>query len=204
MAEVFDVLKADHGNMQLLLAALEHSPGHAAGASQEVLRARKAAADRLVIDAARHEAAEQEYFWPAVRERLGRGNQLADEASAQEQEVSDALARLGKLESADDEFDQVLADLIPAVRRHLAFEEAQVWPQMRQALSPFQARELADQLSQAAEPAAAGPQPHASSQPRGSSQTGGSARPRARKVPESAEAAADKLNNAVSRRRPKG
>lgn len=201
MAEVFDVLRADHGDIQLLLAALEHSPGHAAGASQEVLRARKAAAERLVIDAARHEAAEQEYFWPAVRERLGRGNQLADEASAQEQEVSDALTRLGKLEAADDEFDGLLADLIPAVRRHLAFEEAQVWPQMRQALSPFQVRELGDQLSQAPEQAA---ERAARPQARGSAQPKGSARPKGRKVPESAEAAADKLNNAVSRRRPKG
>lgn len=201
MAEVFDVLRADHGNLQLLLAALEHSPGHAAGASQEVLRARKAAAERLVIDAARHEAAEQEYFWPAVRERLGHGNQLADEASAQEQEVTDALARLGKLESADDEFDQALADLIPALRRHLAFEEAQVWPQMRTALSPFQVRELADQLSQAAEQAAErAPRPQAG----GSAQTRGSARARGRKVPESAEAAAGKLDKAARRGRPKG
>jgi hypothetical protein len=159
MAEVFDVLKADHADIQLLLAALEHSPGHAAGASQEVLRARQAAAERLVLDAARHEAAEEEYFWPAVRERLGRGNQLADEASAQEQEVSDALTRLGKLEAADDEFGELLADLIPA----------------------------AEDAGRAARP-----------QPRGS------ARPKDRKVPESAEAAAGKLNSAVRRSRPQG
>ncbi len=118
MADVFEVLRADHGDVRLLLAALESSPGHAAGASQQVLKARKLAAERLKsIDSSRHEAAEQEYFWPAVRERLGDGSKLADEASAQEQEGLDALARLDQLEPDDDEFDELLAELIPAARR---------------------------------------------------------------------------------------
>ena len=126
MADVFEVLRADHGDVRLLLAALESSPGHAAGASQQVLKARKLAAERLVIDSSRHEAAEQEYFWPAVRERLGDGSKLADEASAQEQEGLDALARLDQLEPDDDEFDELLAELIPAARRHIEFEETRV------------------------------------------------------------------------------
>jgi hypothetical protein len=39
MADVVEILRSDHGDVQLLLAALENSPGHAAGATQAVLRA---------------------------------------------------------------------------------------------------------------------------------------------------------------------
>jgi hemerythrin-like domain-containing protein len=189
MADVFEVLRADHGDVRLLLAALESSPGHAAGASPQVLKARKLAAERLVIDSSRHEAAEEEYFWPAVRERLGDGSKLADEASAQEQAGRAALARLDQLEPDDDEFDELLAELIPAARRHIEFEETRVWPPLRQALSPFQARELGDQIREATERATARPQPR------------GAARPKGRKTAGSAAAAAGKLNSAVSRRR---
>jgi hemerythrin-like domain-containing protein len=149
MADVFEVLRADHGDVQLLLAALENGPGHSAGASPPALAARKEAAQRLVIESSRHEAAEEEYFWPAVRARLGHGNKLADEAIGQEQEAKEALSRLDKLEADDDEFDQVLAEVIPAARRHIEFEENRVWPEMRQALSPGVARDLGDKLDKA-------------------------------------------------------
>jgi hemerythrin-like domain-containing protein len=185
MADVFEILRSDHGDVQLLLAALENSPGHAGGATPAVLRARQAAAGRLVIDTARHEAAEEEYIWPAVRAQLGHGNQLADQASAQETEIREALARLDKLEAGDDEFDELLAELIPAARRHLEFEETQVWPQMRKAFSPLQARELGNKVAAAAGRTAAG-------------------RPGGRKPAGSAEAAAGQLNGAVSRRRAAG
>ncbi|HEX3491003.1 MAG TPA: hemerythrin domain-containing protein [Streptosporangiaceae bacterium] len=185
MADLFEILRSDHGDVQLLLAALENSPGHAAGATQAVLRARKAAAERLVIDSARHEAAEEEYIWPAVRAQLGHGNQLADQASAQEMELMAALARLDKLEADDDQFDELLAELIPATRRHLEFEETRIWPEMRTAFSPLQARELGNKVAEAAERTAAG-------------------RPGGRKPAGSAQAAAGKLNGAVSRRRAAG
>jgi hypothetical protein len=189
MPDVFEVLGDVHGDVRLLLAALENSPGHAAGASQPVLRARKAAAGRLVTDATRHAAAEGKHLWPAVRDRLGDGNMLADEALARDLAAGEALARLDKVESDDDEFDELLAEIIPAVRGNLEFEEVRVWPQLRQALSPFQARELGDQLRDAAERAAARPQP------------GAPARPKGRKAADSAVAVAGKLNNAATRRR---
>jgi hypothetical protein len=181
MPVVFEVLRDVHGDVRLLLAALENSPGHAAGASQPVLRARKAAALRLVTDATRHAAAEGEHFWPAVRDRLGDGNMLADEVLARELAAGEALARLDKVEAGDDEFDELLAEIIPAVRRNLEFEEVRVWPQLRQALSPFQAREVGDQVREAAERAPA--------------------RPKGRKAADSAVAVAGKLSDAASRRR---
>ena len=40
----------------------------------------------LVIAESQHEAIEEQFFWPAVREAVDNGDELADEAIAQEQE----------------------------------------------------------------------------------------------------------------------
>ncbi|MGH3409231.1 MAG: hemerythrin domain-containing protein [Streptosporangiaceae bacterium] len=165
MPDAFEVLRADHAEVEQMLAVLEGTPGHAAGAGQTVLAARQEVARRLVMDSSRHEAAEEQYFWPAVRERLADGGDLADQAIAQEQEAKETLARLDKLTASDDEFDQVLDAFIPAARRHIEFEETCVWPGLRQALSAQQARELGDQLEQAREHGPTRPHPHTPASP---------------------------------------
>jgi len=65
--------------------------------------------EQLIIEESRHEALEEMYFWPAVRDRLESGDTLADEATGQEQ---DAKAGAGpawtKLGPDDGEFEQLL------------------------------------------------------------------------------------------------
>ena len=165
MPDAFEVLRADHAAVEQMLTALENSPGHSAGAGSTVLAARKEVAQRLVIDSSQHEAAEEQYFWPAVRQRLANGGDLADQAIAQEQEAKEALARLDKLDADHDEFDQVIAGFIPAARRHIEFEETRVWPGLRGALSSTEAQELGDKLSQAKELGPTRPHPHTSASP---------------------------------------
>ena len=165
MPDAFEILRSDHAAVEQMLAALETSPGHSAGAGSTVVAARKEVAQRLVIDSSRHEAAEEEYFWPTVRARLADGDTLADEAIAQEQEAKEALARLDKLDAEQDEFDEVIAALIPAVRRHIEFEETQVWPFLRDALGGAEARELGEKLAKAKEHGPTRPHPHTPANP---------------------------------------
>jgi hypothetical protein len=101
------------------------------------------------MDWSLHGAAEDRYFWPAVRERLPDGGKLASEASAQELSAGDALARLSRLDPDTDEFDQVVATLIPAARQHIEFEETRVWPALREELSSAEARQLGEKLGRA-------------------------------------------------------
>ena len=84
MPDAFEVLAEDHAEVKQMLNELESTPGHSAGATEAVLAARKRLAQRLVMESSRHEAAGEQYFWPAVRDRLGCGNQLAGEAIGQE------------------------------------------------------------------------------------------------------------------------
>jgi hypothetical protein len=149
MSDVFSVLRADHAEVRQMLLALEASPGCAAGAGQSVLAARKEVVARLVIESARHQAAEAELLRPVVRRRLGGGGRLAGQATAQQRRVRAVLARLGQLEPTDRDFDRLVTELIPAARREMEFEEASVWPALRQVLSPAESQDLGSTMERA-------------------------------------------------------
>jgi hypothetical protein len=89
------------------------------------------------------------HFWPAVRERHPRGDDLADTAARQEQEVREVLGLLGWLDASMPEFENVLARYIKAGRDHFLFEETRVWPGLSQALSERDAADLGQRLERA-------------------------------------------------------
>jgi hemerythrin-like domain-containing protein len=167
MADVFEVLGADHAQVKDMLVALQESQAHTlAGKAGEVVQAaRQEVAQLLIIDSSRHEAAEEQYFWPIVRERLTDGNQLADEAIAQESEAKSVLARLDKANSGDEEFTALIAEFIPAAQAHIAFEENQVWPSLRVALTPAEAEELGAKIKRAEDKGPTRPHPHTPANP---------------------------------------
>ncbi|MBO0771135.1 MAG: hemerythrin domain-containing protein [Actinobacteria bacterium] len=159
MPSVWQVLSQDHEEVKKMLSELEQGPTAAAGASEQDLARRKALAEQLVIEESRHEAVEEMYFWPAVRDKLPDGDRLADEATRQEQEGKEVLDKLGKLEAGQPEFEQLLGQFTEDGREHIGFEETQVWPGMREALSPQEANELGDKLEQAKKTAPTRPHP---------------------------------------------
>jgi Hemerythrin HHE cation binding domain len=188
MTDAFTVLSADHTEVTSMLDALGSTPGHAAGASEAVLTARKEVAEQLVIVSSAHEATEEQYFWPVVRDRLDDGDALADEAIGQEGHAKEVLARLDKLDVADAEFDQLLAEYIPAALAHIEFEETRVWPGMRLALSAQESSDLGDKIRAAREKAPTRPHPNTP------------ASPGVLKAVGPAVAAVDKLRDAASAR----
>jgi hypothetical protein len=165
MSDVFEVLAADHAEVKLMLTALEDSTGQAAGTSDAVLSARTPIAQLLVIDSSKHEAAEEQYFWPAVRKHVGDGDSLADHAISQESEAKEVLNKLDKLDARDAEFDHLIGEFGPAAREHIQFEEGQVWPKLRAALTPEEAIELGEQVRKAKERGPTRPHPHTPADP---------------------------------------
>jgi hemerythrin-like domain-containing protein len=159
MADVFEVLEADHADVKGMLTVLAESPGHAV--QDDVLQtARQDVVDYLVMDSSRHEAAEEQYFWPTVRERVPNGNELADKAISQETKAKEILAKLDKASSRDKEFDDLIVEFIPAARQHIAFEENRVWPSLRESLSPAESEELGEKIQRAEQKGPTRPHPH--------------------------------------------
>jgi len=160
MTDVFAVLGQDHFDVEAMLAELEEGPTGDTGASENQLALRKKMAETLIIEESKHEALEEMYFWPAVREYLSGGDMLADEATGQEQEAKHVLAELDKLDASDSQFEERLGTFIKAAREHIDFEETQVWPTLRSALSADAAEELGTKIAEGKRTAPTRPHPH--------------------------------------------
>ena len=171
-----------------MLAELEKGPTAASGATADQLALRKKMAQQLVIEESKHEAVEEMYFWPAVREHLNDGDDLANQAQQQEQEGKEVLDKLDKAAAEDAEFEKLLAQFVKDGREHIAFEESRVWPRLRAALSAEQAGEIGRKLEEGKKTAPTRPHPHTPASP-GVLKTAGPA-----------AAAADRLRDAATGR----
>ena len=75
------------------------------------------------------------------------------------------LAELDKLQAGDAEFERLLAKFIIDAREHIAFEETQVWPGLRTALSADKAAELGTKITEGKKAAPTRPHPHTPTSP---------------------------------------
>jgi hemerythrin-like domain-containing protein len=165
MADVFDVLATDHVEVKRMLAELGKGPTMATGANPDQLVLRKRMAEELVIEESKHEAVEEMYFWPAVREHLPDGDVLADQAVSQEQEAKEVLDKFDKLDASDPEFERLLVKFTAAARAHIDFEEQRVWPGLRSAMTAAMAGEIGTKLAEAKKIAPTRPHPHTPGSP---------------------------------------
>ena len=165
MPDVFQVLLQDHDEVKAMLAQLEEGPRSSTGATAEQLAFRKRSVEAVIIAESKHEAAEQIYFWPAVK-RLGPDGQRVAEAGLQQEAQADpVLADLDKLQPDDEGFEERLAVFTAAARAHIAYEEAHAWPLLRATISADEAQALGDQIARAKKLAPTRPHPHVPAQP---------------------------------------
>jgi len=142
MEDVFDVLVEDHEEIRQALAELEKGPTAATGATEDQLMLRKIMTEELIIEEAKHEEIELACVWPAVRGHVRGGGQLADRAVCAELEIVALLAELDQLDVCQPDFERLLGAFTQAAREHFDFEERQVWPRLRSALTAKAADEL--------------------------------------------------------------
>lgn len=165
MADVFEVLKQDHEEVKAKLAQLEQGPTASRGATPDQLTERKRIAQEVIIEESKHEVAEQQYFWPAVRELGPEGDRIADEAIGQERDAERMLAELDRLDPDDDRFETLLTGFTSDARSHIAFEEGHAWPLLRGAISTDRMNELGNKIVRAKQMAPTRPHPNVPPQP---------------------------------------
>ncbi|KAB2365748.1 hemerythrin domain-containing protein [Actinomadura montaniterrae] len=168
MTDVFTVLADDHTEVKQMLTELEAGSAGASEASvhgEDGLRLRKKMVERLIIEESKHEAVEEEYFWPAVRELLTEGDRLADRAVEQEQAAKKVLNELIGLDAGEPRFEELLANLITAGRAHIAFEETEVWPALRKVMTDERAERLGEKLERGKKLAPTRPHPNTPPKP---------------------------------------
>ena len=113
----------------------------------------------LIIAESQHEAVEEQFFWPAVREALSDGDELADEAIAQEQEGKKLLQRLENRTPGDPEYHRALQKFVKAGRDHIMYEQDVVWPVFEAAVSREEREKLGEKMEAAKKIAPTRPHP---------------------------------------------
>ncbi|MFC6086269.1 hemerythrin domain-containing protein [Sphaerisporangium aureirubrum] len=160
MANVFEVLEKDHDEVKSMMAELETGSPPAREGESRRTPGRKQLVDQLIMEESKHEAVEEQYFWPVVRELVPGGHELADEAVRQEQKAKFTLEDLIGYQPGETRYEQMLTGLIQEAREHIAFEEERVWPELRLVLSPERSVELGTKIERAKKMAPTRPHPH--------------------------------------------
>ncbi|OBG15713.1 hemerythrin [Mycolicibacterium celeriflavum] len=104
-------LRDDHKSVLGMLEVLDGAPS---GTGAEVSGLRTMVTN-LIIAESQHEAIEQQFFWPAVRDVIGDG--LADEAIAQEQAGKKLLQTLEDKEPGDPEDREKIGEQLEAAKK---------------------------------------------------------------------------------------
>jgi hypothetical protein len=154
------VLGRQHNQVNYLLKQLQALPSRTTGGSAGQMAARKSIVDMITVRLAGHETAEEEHFWPLVRTALPDGDQYADQAIEQEQQGTDTLARLARLEPDSREFDELVEQLVAQLREHVAFEDM-VFLKVRAAVPQDALDRLGEKLLSAVKTAPTRPHKHA-------------------------------------------
>jgi hypothetical protein len=142
MPDVLEVPGAAHREMEQMLYLLRGAAEPTAG-----LRERGGA---LVSAVARHEAAEVQYSWPAVKVEAAEGDPLAAEGAEQETGAREMLTEPDGTAPGDPLFILLMTRFSRAARAHIACVEQQVWPGLRTALAADEACWLGGELAAAA------------------------------------------------------
>jgi len=148
-------LRQDHKSVLGMLEVLDGAPS-GDGATSSGL---STMVTNLVIAESQHEAIEEQFFWPAVREVLDDGDALADRAVEQEQEGKKLLQRLEDGVPGDPDYQEALKAFVKAGRDHIAYEQEVVWPAFEAAVSREDLMKMGEKLEAAKKVAPTRPHP---------------------------------------------
>ena len=154
---VIDILVEDHREVEELFQELER-PAAGPARRQEVLTA-------AIAELVRHSVAEEMYLYPAAREVLPDGDQIADREIDDHSQAEQAMKRLERLQPDDPQFDAEVRVLTTSVREHITDEEENLFPRLREACSAEQLVELGGKVERAKRIVPTRPHPSAPSTP---------------------------------------
>lgn len=155
--DLIDVIVGDHRAVESVFVELEDRtvpPEH-----------RRALADHVIAELVRHSVAEEEFMYPAAREVLDDGDELADHELEEHAEAERLMKELDGLDPTDSRFDELLSKLIADIRHHVEDEEKDLLPRLQSACSDDQLRDLGQKVLNAKHRAPTRPHPSSPDKP---------------------------------------
>ena len=148
--DVVDLIKAQHQQVKSLLTRV--AAGSGTGREESFCDLR-----RMIVV---HETAEEEVVYPALRASGAEGQRVAEARTAEEQEGTEVLSKLEKLDTGGTEFTTLFTKFRNAVLQHAEAEEATVLPLLRSTQTPENLHKMASAFELAEKAAPTHAHPH--------------------------------------------
>ncbi|MDQ1373854.1 MAG: hypothetical protein QOJ09_1192 [Actinomycetota bacterium] len=156
-ADAIELLIADHRTVEQLFKQFE-----AARSDAHVARH---LADEIVKELSIHAVIEEQVLYPTIRKVLPDGGRVADHAIQEHQEVKDLLTLVDGKDVADPDVRATLAKIKQVVEGHVAEEESELFPQLREQCDQEHLQKMGDAMEKAKAIAPTHPHPHAPNEP---------------------------------------
>ncbi|HJV02042.1 MAG TPA: hemerythrin domain-containing protein [Burkholderiaceae bacterium] len=118
------VLKADHANVKDLFEQYEQL-GERAHATKKKL------ATRICLALTQHATAEEELFYPAVRDAIAECADQVDEALVEHGSAKELIAQILAMEEGDQLYDATVKVLSELIEHHVSEEEGEIFPKVQ-------------------------------------------------------------------------
>lgn len=128
--DVVDLLSADHREFDRIFTELEGLIGQT---DPDVLRRKRELVDEVTIGLVKHSVAEETRVYPKVEQQVDR--EEAENSKHEHAEAEETMKRLEQLDPTDPTFDTEIRKLMSDIRTHVAEEEGEMFPHMREILS---------------------------------------------------------------------
>ena len=123
--DAIDLLTQDHANVKALFEQYE-------GLSDRSRANKKKVATQICLELTKHATAEEEIFYPAVREATDEED-LVDEAVVEHASAKELIAQILSMEPGEDLYDAKVKVLSEQIEHHVSEEEGEMFPKARKA-----------------------------------------------------------------------
>ncbi|HEU0088168.1 MAG TPA: hemerythrin domain-containing protein [Pseudonocardiaceae bacterium] len=155
--DLITILTDQHREVDAMFLQLENMDG-ASGEEAKRLT------EQVVILLVQHSVAEEVHLYPATREYVPGGDEIADHELAEHEEAEQTMKRLESLTAEDADFWPTVHELIGEVRHHVQEEENNLFPKLRAACTAEQLQELGQKVERTEKVAPTRPHPSAPSE----------------------------------------
>jgi hemerythrin-like domain-containing protein len=160
--DVIEVLTEDHREVEEMFVKLEAMQPATTPAQR---KRRKDLVDQVTIELIRHAVAEEAEVYPAVQDKLTKKE--AERARKEHAEAEETMKRLERLEPEDSGFEAELSTLMREIRDHVAEEEGEMFPRMREVFTQDELDKLGSRVKGVKMLAPTRPHPSAPDRPPG-------------------------------------
>jgi hemerythrin superfamily protein len=155
--DLISVITKDHREVEAAFKELESKQG--------TPEHRRDLADHVIAELVRHSVAEEQYMYPAAREVLPDGDEIADHELEEHAEAEKVMKGLDGLDAEDPRFDEILGKLMADIRHHIQDEESDLLPRLQEACTQEQLQDLGAKVTHAKKMAPTRPHPAAPDKP---------------------------------------